>query len=550
MKKILKIGILIFLGFIALISSCTKDTFTEEDAFLKQQDMELLKDSLATRQLIIRDSLQKIGGVINYSVATVLASDAAWFNPGSKGNAGLDGVVVSIAQYGKILSATTDASGIASFKDLRIGTVNVNVKKTGYTEIDFVANLPALLDTNYTSAFNVVRHVGTAVPLFSLTTNLSTISGIATVETDLTNDAPEPAANVRIMAVIDVDDSNFHRYIYYPNDDVGSECDCEWWSFDYYGIIKQIAVHSAISSATTAADGSYSLQVPSTADGLPIDLFASEYAANQTLLQATVSGVPVWGAQSIRTLYGPTTTHTYSTVPTVGTGAGQVQSAYVQFSAPTGTPAPQPTIVATAAAVVTASGHIDNIQVINQGAGYAVTPTVEIVNSSGVADANGFGTGGAATATVVDGKVTAITVTNAGTGYFVAPNVLITIPLTTMKAVAKCLVSNDGRITGVDFTGGYPYTKGYGYNAVPTVTFFPSVTGKGSGAKGVAILDDGQIDNVVMTHQGSGYIGRNYPTSLKNMTITPPLSEPILATAGNTFFRDINFGTGKRIIEQ
>jgi hypothetical protein len=119
-----------------------------------------------------------------------------------------------------------------------------------------------------------------------------------------------------------------------------------------------------------------------------------------------------------------------------------------------------------------------------------------------------------------------------------------------MKAVAKCLVSADGRITGVDFTGGYPYTKGYGYNAVPTVTFLPSVTGKGSGAKGVAILEGGQIDNVVMTNQGSGYIGRNYPTSLKNLAITPPQSEPILATAGKAIFRDIYFGTGKRIIEQ
>lgn len=546
MKQILKIGILVFTGFIALISSCTKETFTEEDAYAKQKDLELLKDSLATRQLFVRDSLQKLGGVINYSVATVLASDAAWFKPGTKGNMGIDGVIVTVAQNGLLLTSTTDASGIATFKDLRIGTVNVNVRKTGYTEIDFVANLPALLDSTYISAFNVVRHVGTAVPLFSLTTNLSTISGIVTVESDLTNDAPEPASSVRVMAVIDVDDSNFNRYIYDPYEDVVSAS----WSFDYYGIIKQIEVHSAISAATTAADGSYSIQVPSTADGLPIKLFTSEYAGNQTLLQATVNGTTVWGTQSIRTLYGPSTTYTYSSVPTLGTGAGQVQSAYVQFSAPTGTPAPQPTVVATATATVTASGHIDIITVVNQGAGYAVNPTVEIVNPSNVSDANGFGTGGAATATLTDGKVTAITVTNSGSGYYVAPTILITIPVTTMKAVAKCVVSSDGRITGVDFTGGNPYTKGYGYNAVPTVTFLASVTGKGSGAKGVAILKEGQIDNVIITNQGSGYIGRNYPTSLKNLTITPPLSEPILATAGKTFYRDFYFGTGKRITEQ
>jgi hypothetical protein len=119
-----------------------------------------------------------------------------------------------------------------------------------------------------------------------------------------------------------------------------------------------------------------------------------------------------------------------------------------------------------------------------------------------------------------------------------------------MKAVAKCVVNADGRITGVDFTGGYPFTKGYGYNAVPTVTFFPSVTGKGSGATGVAILKDGQVDNVIMTNQGSGYIGKNNPVTLKNMTFTPPVDQPILATAGKAYFRDVYYGTGKRIIEQ
>jgi hypothetical protein len=1049
MKQILKIGILIFIGFVALISSCTKDTFTEEDAFTKQKDLELLKDSLATRQELMRDSLQKMGGIINYSVAAVLASDATWAYTGSKGDkgiAGLDGVVVTVAQYGKIISATTTANGIASFKDLRIGTVNVNVSKTGYTEVDFVANLPALLDTVFVDAYNLVRHVGTMVPLFSLTTNLSTISGIATVETDLTNDAPEPAANVKIMGVIDTDDSNFWRYVYHPEGDIvrSSECDCEWWSFDYYGVIKQIAIHSAISTATTAADGSFTLQVPSTPDGLPIELVPSEMAANQSILQATVNGVTVFGVQSLRTLYGPSIVYTYSTIPTIGTAAGQAQSAYVQFSAPTGSPSAQPSTVATATAVlapsgiasvnitspgegytqpplvkfakgtaynsvqaegtavvsggkvtaitvtspgtgyktsdnptvsfiedisqaataipeftfsitdidisgagsgyaqtpptvtilgsgtgatahaimgaqvnqinitnpgsgytqtphllisdnftaldvatatmtqdnplssitfnglsatlwpasplpsativgdgagatasvalstvgkvtgfqaivggsgytsapevtltggggfgatatatvvagavtavnyvdqgqgytstptvtfsggagsgasaaailgfpvqsitmtapgvgyntVTAinvnnggpnvnyvgfcqikynmgvrsisfvgagkyfsavptvtitpkdgngsgaaatatvnwvindievdnmgsgykqdddnsitvridaptgygtqatatatlgngvlskvvvseagqgysaaphvymtvaplgvipvkqaemtatvsngqitgitiadpgvgynytsydngyysitistynsvagatahanpkSGQIDYIQVSNPGAGYAVVPTVEIVNSVNQADANGFGTGATATAVLTDGRVSSVNVTNAGSGYYVVPTILITIPISSMKAVAKCVVAADGRITGVDFTGGYPFTKGYGYNAVPTVTFFPSVTGKGSGATGVAILKDGQVDNVIMTNQGSGYIGKNYPAALRNMTFTPPVTQSILATAGKAYFRDIYYGTGKRIIEQ
>jgi hypothetical protein len=34
------------------------------------------------------------------------------------------------------------------------------------------------------------------------------------------------------------------------------------------------------------------------------------------------------------------------------------------------------------------------------------------------------------------------------------------------------------------------------------------------------------------------------------MTFTPPVDQPILATAGKAYFRDVYYGTGKRIIEQ
>jgi len=77
-----------------------------------------------------------------------------------------------------------------------------------------------------------------------------------------------------------------------------------------------------------------------------------------------------------------------------------------------------------------------------------------------------------------------------------------------MRAMAKCTVATDGRITGVDltFTGGwpgYPLTAGYGYDAAPTVTFFPSVPGLGSGAVGIATITNGRVSSVRMTNEGS-----------------------------------------------
>jgi hypothetical protein len=1064
MKKLLNLLILVILGFFILVSSCTKETFTEADAYASQSDLALLQDSIAKSQALLLDSLRKEGGIINYSVAAVDGSNSSWSwaNQGNKGAQQLDAVTVTISQYGVIKTVTTDASGIATFKDLRIGTINVNIRKTGYTEVDFVALLPALPDSSTVNAYNVMRSVATMVPVFSTATELSTISGLAKVETDLTNDAPEAAANVKVIATVDISSSDFYdRYIYNPYNgdisysnytesyiyDTGTQSYSDGgltWKFDYYGVIKHIAYHSTVSTATTAADGSFSLSVPSSPDGLPIRVFASEFAANQSILQATLNNAPVWGTQSIRTIFGDdNSSYTYSSIPALGLSSGNVQSAFVQFSAPTGAAAAQPTTVATATAVLASSGivsinitspgegytqpplvvipkgtgfnsiqaegtavvnggkvtgvtitnggsgyrpddntpvtfiesvdkqafataeftfsitginlndegsgygqtppavtilgsgtgatahavmaaelskititnpgsgytqaphmvisdnfyawdqvspvmttnnplfsitydgtnptlwpaapvptatiigtggagatanvtlsstgkvngftaliggsgytsaptvtitgggagfgatatatilagsvngititdngqgytsiptftftggggtgasatvvlgfpvqtitlnaagvgygnvtainvdngstpvnyigqclvkfnmgirdvnftpngwfykavptvtitpldgngsgatavaslnwridgiqvdnqgsgykydnsnnvtvriaaptgigtqasasadlgkgllsrveidnfgqgytappnvyisggvlptrqarltatvsggqltgititdpgagynfgsyidgdynidistfnsvasasgnanprsgQIDFIQIDNPGAGYAVVPTVEIVNDqeSNPDNGNGFGTGAVATATVVDGRVSAITVSNAGSGYYTAPLVKLTVASSVMKAVAKCIVDPDGRITGVDFSGGYPYTKGFGYNAVPTVTFLPSVTGKGSGAAGVAILNDGQIESVVMTNQGSGYLGKNNPSDMK--PVTPGLDLNVLARASKTYIRDIYFGTGKRTIEQ
>jgi hypothetical protein len=196
------------------------------------------------------------------------------------------------------------------------------------------------------------------------------------------------------------------------------------------------------------------------------------------------------------------------------------------------------------------SGQIDFIQISNPGAGYVVVPTVEIVNTLNPADANHFGTGAVATAVVTDGRVSAITVTNAGSGYYIAPTIKITVASSLLTAVAQCTVNTDGTISGVTFPAFYPYTKGYGYNAVPTVTFTPSVPGKGTGATGVAILKNGQVDNIVMTNQGSGYLGKNNPGTTQTLTIKPDLGVPIVLFAGKTYVRDLYLGTGYRMTEQ
>lgn len=492
MKQIFRTGILLVAGFMLLISSCTKDVFTEEDAFENQQDLELLKDSLATSQALLRDSLQKAGGIINYSVAVALGSDASWlsyvyYDKGEKGGQGMDGVTVTIAQYGKVQTVTTDASGIASFKDLRIGTVNVNIQKSGFTEVDFVAVLPALLDTVYVDAYNLVRHVGTLVPVFSLTSNLSTISGVALVETDLTNDAPEPAAGLKIAAVIDVDDSNFIETYLHWWPDIEFDCDCEWWYFDYYGVIKQIAYHSTISQATTAADGSFSIQVPSSGDGLPIHLIPSEWAANQSLLQATLNNIPVWGVQTVRTVFGPD--YTYSTIPATGTSSGQVQQAYVTFSAPTGTPAAQPTTPATATAVLASSGIV-SVSMDVQGEGYTQPPNVKFALGTAFNPVQAEGT-----AVISGGKITGVTITSPGSGYKPGDTPAVTFAESVTRTATAVPEFSFSVIDAVLSGAGSGYTQ-----TAPAVT----ITGSGTGATAHAVMG-ATVTDVTMTNMGSGY---------------------------------------------
>jgi hypothetical protein len=170
------------------------------------------------------------------------------------------------------------------------------------------------------------------------------------------------------------------------------------------------------------------------------------------------------------------------------------------------------------------------------------------VNNDSIADSNNFGTGAAATANVVDGRVSSITISNPGSGYYIAPTITITVPSTLLTAVGQCKVSADGRITDVTFPEYFPYTKGYGYNSIPTVTFNPSVSGKGTGAAGIAILKDGQVDNIVVTNQGSGYLGRNNPDVMKPFTVIPDNAQ-IVTFSGMTYIRDVYFGTGKRTDE-
>ena len=458
------------------IFSCEKDEFTEEDALDNQINLLEIKDSISKDSLAyvdsvawVRDSLEKIGGKIQYTLKVISGGDAGIL----KSTNGLDGVSVAISQHGIIDTAET-VNGMVIFDDMRIGTFNVTVEAENYTGLDFIAeiNVP---QSNNADFENIDRTAANMVTIFPLTgPTMATISGQITMETDLTNMIPEAAVGVLVTGSINVEDNDFKdRFVdNYNHTDEDA---------DYFAIITHMAYSNIVMRATTDENGMYSLQVPSTADedGLDIELQISEIAVDQTLYMynrydqdLTVDQV----RQTVRTLFGAEMNTTDIPI---------VHPVYVIISAPTGADFMQPAVDATAVAHIGESS-IQAINISNQGKDYTQAPQVIITSA-------GSGEGAEATATMVDGKVTGIIITEGGIGYE-AGNTTVSLA-TVVDEIATVTTRVEYEITEVTVT------PGAGYTSAPDVEI---LSPQGSGATATAIMN-GYVDDIQVTNGGSGY---------------------------------------------
>ena len=105
---------------------------------------------------------------------------------------------------------------------------------------------------------------------------------------------------------------------------------------------------------------------------------------------------------------------------------------------------------------------VQEVRIVNSGAGYTVAPSVKI-------SGGGSGTGAAVTSTIGDGVVGIITVTSGGSGYVDSPTISFTNEIfetgvTTVSAAATAIVSAAGTITAIYITN-----AGLGYSVAPNV---------------------------------------------------------------------------------
>lgn len=457
--------------FAAFTVSCNKDD-DPSLADLREDKLQYLEDSLR-----ISDSLRLIGnaGVVNYAITVVDGSTSSIFANGrtNEAQSAVDGAIVTISQYGKTLTDTTDASGTVVFNGFFRSAVNVTVRKADFTSVSYVSAVH-IQDSTRTGT---ISFVGNLIPIFALTgANTATISGRATIETNLTNRTVELAPDgTTVTASIDAtNNSDFSdKFLTTDIDDriYQSSCGCE---FVYVGNILQASYATGVIGSVTG--GNYSITVPAAIDSLPMTLAYSDIAADQTLFQ--LDGDDQIAATK-RVVFTANSSATPAALPNSASAVVGFESYSVQAQ---GT-----------ARISTTTGAIDHINVMTSGAYYTGTPLVQIDPAPG----DFTGSGATATAVVTNGRVTSINIGNAGSGYQAPPIVSL---ISGFGADFSTVLTGTSTVIGVNLL-----TSGAGYTSAPTVT----ITGGGAttDATASAVVSGGRVTGLTLLTPGAGYTG-------------------------------------------
>ena len=395
-------GLVFTLLITALISSCT-DQFGGQEVLTLQSEFNreeaLLRDSLARvaaeedfQRELLRDSLLRAGGRINYAVTVVSGA-----NSGTTSGRGeiASGATVTVSQHGTPMEATTDASGQVVFDDMRVGNASVTVTFANHTSAAVIVDLTPVEATDGDATIDyskVTRNAATMIPIFPTSgTGTATIEGQVLGDTDLTNEVKENIANYPITAYIDVDamDSDYFN----PGGATNA---------DAAGRIIQITYTDIAQTVTTDASGNYSMVVPASGNGLPIGIGVSDFLADVTYYQMArnpaSTNEPITEAVTVG--------HVFSPNNTTATDIFQVPSAFIRITAPTG--GGETGSGALATAIINQGDVISGLRISDVGRGYTQAPDMEIV---------GDGFGAAGTISITNGYITDAVLNSGGQDY-------------------------------------------------------------------------------------------------------------------------------------
>lgn len=265
------LAILLALAISFNFTSCNKDDFTEEDAIKLQND------------------LQDEGAYVTYTVAIVDASNTLT-EKSTNAAAGLDSFQVTLTQSGKVMTAATDAAGMAVFSNLLGGTAfSVVISKTGYATCSYVDDIqnPTLGTDNASPA-----SFAATIPMINLADGqVATIKGKVIGELDLTNKVSEPISGATVKVT--------------PTGFSNSPKQGNVTSMNY-----QMKDDTYTLAATTGTDGTYSIKVPTTLTGIEYDVEVEDFEATQKIVLDTYQGAIVTAAQNVAVVFGHNVTET------------------------------------------------------------------------------------------------------------------------------------------------------------------------------------------------------------------------------------------------
>jgi hypothetical protein len=312
-----RISTLILLWAIVMVVSC-KDDFNDEQFLQKQLDARKAQidsaNSLAERERLAADSLneESIKDFIeSLNQAGELLSLAIMVR---ENNTPLAGVTVTLTTASPIIissgrsevmqSALTDTDGRAVFDKVTIGSGALKISKTGYLSatatVDFgkpeapisVSVIDPITKNEIKKFLPPAKRFEEAIlPIYSSSPGVgstATITGRVTIENDVTNLTSEIPVGTIIKA-------SFTGLVTSPLKSFISD-----FAFED---------NSSIGTATVSTDGTYSMTVPATAAGVPVDLIVPNIEGTSRM---AVNSYDDGSGQAVALTNGPE----YKDVPT------------------------------------------------------------------------------------------------------------------------------------------------------------------------------------------------------------------------------------------
>ncbi|WP_435622537.1 carboxypeptidase-like regulatory domain-containing protein [Flagellimonas sp.] len=275
-----------------------KNDLTEEDLINKNN--ELVEQQELDRADRAAEAINAAGELLSYSVKVVSANNEPV--------AGASVTLQAAAQTGEggdPQTITTDANGEAFFGRAVIGGNILSVSADGFLDITARVDFGNISEGRHYQVIDG-QVVPTPVTESSIVPLLSdgsgdqtaTISGVVTIETDLTNSTPEVPQDLTLRASM----PNFANQF-----NTQGSVDLEIYSFD-----SDLGIGTA---TVDNATGEYTMSVPATENGLEVELVAPNVSADQRLAIANRNGEPLDRPEyaDIPTNFGPD--HNYDGVP-------------------------------------------------------------------------------------------------------------------------------------------------------------------------------------------------------------------------------------------